>query len=106
MADEFDLTRIPKLSQEIKLMKYLFLTEDQRLLLNLTSNPNFYELISKKEKMNKINILTAFGVSQHIHFKMNKLAILGGGFFMPFVASKKNQEKQFIDNILNKLNRK
>jgi hypothetical protein len=37
---------------------------------------------------------------------MNKLAMLGGGFFMPFVASKKNQEKQFIDNILNKLNRK
>lgn len=84
----------------------VILATDGLLTQNEQEEKKIHTIIDTHFAQNILFNVLGFGVSQHIHFKMNKLAILGGGFFMPFVASKKNQEKQFIDNILNKLNRK
>ena len=84
----------------------IVLATDGLLTNNKEEEENIYKIIDTHYTQNILFNVLGFGISQHIHFKMNKLAMLGGGFFMPFVASKKNQEKQFIDNILNKLNRK
>jgi len=84
----------------------IILATDGLLTQNDEEEKKIHTIIDAHFAQNILFNVLGFGVSQHIHFKMNKLAILGGGFFMPFVASKKNQEKQFIDNILNKLNRK
>ncbi len=84
----------------------IILATDGLLTNDKDEEAKIYKLIDTHYSQNILFNVLGFGISQNIHFKMNKLAILGGGFFMPFVASKKNQEKQFIDNVLNKLNRK
>lgn len=84
----------------------IVLATDGLLTNNKEDEEHIYKLIDTHYSQNILFNVLGFGISQNIHFKMNKLAMLGGGFFMPFVASKKNQEKQFIENILNKLNRK
>lgn len=84
----------------------IILATDGLLTNNKEEEEEIFKLIDTHYSQNILFNVLGFGISQHIHFKMNKLAMLGGGFFMPFVASKKNQEKQFIANVLNKLNRK